>query len=626
VGIASERGGLSRIPEATIHEIRSRADIVALVSRYVELKQAGRNWKGLCPFHNEKTPSFNVNPDREIFHCFGCQAGGDVISFLMQHEGLTFPEAARSLAAELGIEIAEERDSGEAGLASRLYEANALAQELYREALGEAESKSAREYLVARGFDGQSAESFGIGFAPARWDAVTDRLRARRIPPEVGVQAGLISQRKSKSGYYDRLRGRVTFAIRDVRGRVIGFGGRALEPEQEPKYLNTPESPVFQKRHAFYGYPDALEPIRRAGRVILCEGYFDRIAFAQAGMGEALATCGTALTAEHGVQLRRRTREVVLVFDGDEAGQAATEKALAMLLPHGLRVRAVLIPGGQDPDDFLNAEGADALRELVERASDALELSIRNAVRQGSSTPDQKADVVSRVAPLVAKVADAVSRDEYIRRLAMAVGASTSAVAAIVRDAARGSDSDPQVDADRLGLQRERRDAPEARQLRALASLCLQRPQLVGDETALRLQEILPEGSWKSIILKIIQAAADGELLVGGEGGVDPFAVERQLDEDAVRRLREIAVDDTPIDTERSVDQVLDDLIGWFDLRRLAAREQELKRKLRDPNEDHDALLAERHSLLLERREKIALRSGNTSDPSKATHSSKATS
>ena len=612
---------MSRIPEATIQEIRSRADIVALVSRYVELKQAGRNWKGLCPFHDEKTPSFNVNPDREIFHCFGCQAGGDVISFLMQNEGLSFPEAARSLAAELGIEIPEGRDDRDAGLTARIYEANSVTQDLYREALREDQSKAARNYLVARGLDGAVAEEFGIGYAPASWEAVAVRLRERRIASEVGVRAGLLAERKTKTGHYDRLRGRVTFPIQDVRGRVIGFGGRALEADQEPKYLNTPETPVFQKRQALYGYPDALEPIRRAGRAILCEGYFDRIAFARAGLREALATCGTALTSEHGAALRRRTREVVLVFDGDEAGQAATEKALAILLPHGLRVRTALITGGQDPDDVLRADGPEALRRLVDEAADALESAIHNAVRQGSTTPDQKADAVSHVAPLIAKVSDVVSRDEYIRRLALAVGASTSAVASVVRDAARGSTRTPQVEAESLGLERERRDAPEARQLSSLARLCLQSPQLFGHETTLALERLLPEGSWKAIILQIIEVAGEGLLLSTGEGGVDPFAVESRLDEDAIRRLREIAFDNRPIETERSAEQILDDLVGWFELRRLATREQELKQKLRDPNEDHDALLAERHELLLQRRARLGVGPGITSTDSKATHS-----
>ena len=620
---------MGRIPEASIQEIRSRGDIVAYVSRYVDLKQAGRNWKGLCPFHDEKTPSFNVNPDRQIFHCFGCQAGGDVIGFLMNHEGLTFPEAARQLAGELGIEIPEETGGrSDAGLSARLFEANQLAQDLYRESIAKEEAGAARDYLTSRGFDGATCEAFGIGFAPARWDAVANRLRDRRVRPDDGVEAGLISPRKTGNGYYDRLRGRVTFPIQDVRGRVVGFGGRALEPEQEPKYLNTPESPVFQKRHAFYGFPDALESIRRSGRAIVCEGYFDRIAFARAGLKEALATCGTALTAEHGIQLRRRTKEVVLVFDGDAAGQAATEKALTVLLPQGLRVRAARIPGGQDPDDFLNANGAEALRELVDSAPDALELTMRNAVQKGCSTPDQKADVVAQIAPLVAKVSDSISREEYGRRLALAVGASQGAVAQVVRDAARGSSAQtPQVDGASLGLQRERRDAPESRQLRGLARLCLRHPEYFGDETALKLQEILPEGSWKAIILQILEAAAEGLMQPGEGGGVDGFAVEARLDEDAVHRLREIIVDETPIDTDRSVEQVLDDLMGWFEKRRLTAREIATTDRLRSASDgpvDEDALLAAKQAQLMERRARMGLGSSTssaTSSPTKATHS-----
>jgi DNA primase len=283
-----------------------------------------------------------------------------------------------------------------------------------------------------------------------------------------------------------------------------------------------------------------------------------------------------------------------LVFDGDSAGQQATEKALAVLLPHGLRVRAAQIPGGLDPDDYLNKEGDEALRQLVDRAPDALELSIRNAVRHGIATPDQKADVVAHVAPLVAHVADAVSRDEYVRRLALAVGASTAAVATIVRDAARGTKQTPEVDGATLGLVRDRRDLPEERQLRMLARLCLQHRTLVSDEMALKLHDVLPAGAWKSIILQIIEAAENR--------AVDALVIDSQLDEEARLRLREIAMDDAPIDAERTADQIFDDLIVWFDLRKLTSREKDLKRRLADPEADHEALLQERHALLLERR------------------------
>ena len=611
---------MSRIPDSTIAEIRGRADIVGLVGRYVELKQAGRNWRGLCPFHSEKTPSFNVNPDRQIFHCFGCQEGGDVIAFLMKHSGFSFPEAARSLASELGIEIPEERDAGEAGLTARLFEANEIAHALYREALREPEGKLARNYLVSRGFDGKLADTYGIGYAPSGWDAVATRLRERRVAAEIGVRAGLLLERKSGGGHYDRFRGRLVFPIQDVRGRVIGFGGRALEADQDPKYLNSPETPIFQKRHGFYGFPDALESIRRSGRVVVCEGYFDRIAFARAGVGEALATCGTALSAEHGEQLRRRTREVVLVFDGDRAGQAATEKALAVLLPHGLRVRAALIPGGRDPDDYLNQDGPEALRQLVDDAPDALELTIRNAVRHGIATPDRKADVVAQVAPLVARVQDPVSRDEYARRLALAVQAAPAAVAAVVRDAGKSASYTPRVDGEALGLERARRDAPEERQLRELARLCLQRPHLIGDEIALQIEDLLPLGAWKAIIRAVIDAAQQGEMSATVAGAVDAFAVEARLDREAQGRLREIAVDDTPIDVERSAEQVLSDLMDWFERRLLTARGQELTRQLRDSDDDYEDLLAQKDAALRERRARLEARSGSASRANGSLH------
>ena len=403
---------------------------------------------------------------------------------------------------------------------------------------------------------------------------------------------------------------------------MIGFGGRALEPDQEPKYWNTPETPVFHKRRALYGYPAALESIRRAKRVILCEGYFDRIAFARAGLGEALATCGTALTPDHGAQLRRRTKEVVLVFDGDAAGQAATEKALAVLLPHGLRVRAALIPGGADPDDYLNEFGADALRKLVDEAPDALELSIRNALRQGVATPAQKSDVVAHVAPLIVRVSDAVSRDEYVRRLAMAIDASVPAVGKVVRDAARSSGEALQVDQETLGLSRDRRDQPEERQLRQLARVCLQRPDLISDEMALNLQEILPAGAWKSIILQILHAADEGLLLAGDHRGVDAFAIESRMDEDAQRRLREIAMDTTPLDEDEGAEQVFDDLVGWFERRRLDARQREVNQRLRDPNADQDALLAEKQKQLQERRARMGVGAGTKDAAGSTTHKS----
>ncbi|NNL67251.1 MAG: DNA primase, partial [Myxococcales bacterium] len=377
---------MARIPEETLQAIRDRVDLVDLIGRHVNLKKSGRNFTGLCPFHQEKTPSFNVNVERQIFHCFGCGEGGNAISFLIKHENLTFPEAARTLARELGIEVPEhDATPGASGLAERLRGANQLAQELYVEALAASQAEGARAYLAQRGIGPEEIASFGIGFAPASGRALLGRLEREKIPAEIGKQAGLLGARDDR--HFDMLRGRVTFPIQDARGQVLGFGGRAMSDEQKPKYLNTPESPVYKKREVLYGLHLALAAMRKNERAVVVEGYFDRIAMHRAGVEEAVATCGTSLTAEHARALRRRTQRVVLVFDGDAAGQKAIESSLHVLLPEGLRVEAVLLPAGQDPDDLLASEGAEGLRARVDAAVPAIELVTRRHVANGCSTP-----------------------------------------------------------------------------------------------------------------------------------------------------------------------------------------------------------------------------------------------
>ena len=582
---------MGRIPEGTIQDIRSRIDIVGLIGRYVELKRAGRNWKGLCPFHGEKTPSFNVNPDRQIFHCFGCHEGGDVISFLMKHDGLSFPEAVRNLAGECGIEIEERPGAArERGLSEQLFAANEIAQSLYREALASPEGQVARDYLKGRGFDEVAVASVGIGYAPDRWDAVESALSKNKIGGPIGEKAGLLARRTKGNGYYDRLRGRVTFPIHDVRGRVVGFGGRALLDGQEPKYLNTPETPVFRKRETFYGFPDALAEIRRAKRSIVCEGYFDRIALARAGLGEALATCGTALTAEHGVQLQRRTQDVVLLFDGDDAGRAAMERSLDVLLPQGLRVRAAALDPGDDPDSFLARKGEEALRLLVEGARDALELVMQWAVDAGCATPSQKADAVGRVAPLIARIPDGIERVEYARRLAAYTATEETAVQAAVRSAARGGSA--VVEESRVA---PRKVSPEERHIHELAVLLFRHPRLAPHFRREVLESLLPQGSWAAVIGALLDAAAAGR--TDEQGSVDLFALEERLDEDARARLRAVAVDEEIFRGDVPPEKAIGDVASRLEKRRVDALQKELTRKMSDPEADQDAILQEKSRL-----------------------------
>jgi DNA primase len=571
---------LSRIAEETIEQIRDRVDIVGLIGRVVSLKKAGSSYKGLCPFHNEKTPSFNVRPDRGLFHCFGCQKSGNAITFLMEMENLTFPEAVRALGREVGIEIAES-ESGERGESERLLAANAAAQACYREGL-KAPGNPGAAYLAERGIDSEVSDRFGLGFAPDRWDTVLQVLRAARIPAADGEKAGLLSERSS-GGHYDRLRGRVTFPIHDVHGRVIGFGGRAVSPDQEPKYLNTPESPVFHKRRSLYGFPAALEPIRRARRAVVVEGYFDRIALHRAGIEEGVATCGTALTEEHGRNLLRRTRDVVLLFDGDEAGQRAVERSLEVLLPHGLRVRAVLLPPGDDPDSFLAREGGEALRRLVDEAPPALEIAIRRAVAMGCGTPWEKSDAVAAVAPLIACIPSGVERGEYCAQVALLVGTERQHVEAAVRRAARGGDARDAVPV------APRRRGPEERNVLHLVRCLLDHPQHAQRISPDEIAALVSDRSLAGLVRAVVEAARE-------DARVDVDRIAERLEGETRSLLRSLATADA-LDADVA-SRTIDDTVSWLRRRRHKEEGRALTQKMRDPNSDRQALIDEkvRHS------------------------------
>jgi DNA primase len=583
---------VGRIPEETIEAIRSRIDIVDLVGRYVALKQTGRSFKGLCPFHGEKTPSFHVNPERQIFHCFGCGAGGDAFGFLIQHENLSFAESVRALGAQCGVEVPEsDAGGGDAGAIRRMREATAAAQSHYRAELLGASGEGARAYLAGRGIDLATAERFGIGFAPDRWDALARAFAAKHIPADLAERAGLLAARAS-GGHYDRLRGRVTFPIQDVRGDYVAFGGRALAADQDPKYLNTPESPLFRKREAFYGLPEALEPIRRAERAIVVEGYFDRIALARAGMGESLATCGTALTPEHARQLRRRTRTVVLLFDGDEAGQRAMERSLAILLPEGLRVRAALLPPKDDPDSLLARDGAEALRAIVDGAVPALEAVIRRAASRGVATPWQKSDAVASVVPLLALVADPIERGEYERQLAMRVGVREDEIHAALRQASasrRGVAVEPQ-EPQRVRPTRPL-EAGEERWLSELVAIVVEHPKQVHEIDRAEIPELVPNESWRALVANVVEAA-------DADGAVDVAAVSERLDAEYAARLRALAVSEREPLAPAKAAAALRDIVTRLRERRRKERAREIRMRIAEgaPIEEMTPLLEQKRA------------------------------
>ena len=416
----------SRIADEKINEIRERVDIVDVVSSYLPLKRSGANHSGLCPFHAEKTPSFNVNGPRQIFHCFGCGVGGNVFSFLMRMEGLSFPEAVRRMGERVGIEVveeslspAEERRREELEQLGRI---NAVAAEFYHKILlDDPEGATGRRYLRERGYDGEIARQFQLGFAPARWDALTRHLSEKGFAAEqVRDKLGLI-RAGNEGREYDLFRNRLLFPIHDLNGRVAAFGGRVLD-DALPKYINSPESPLYHKGRLLFGLYQAREAMRHRGEGIVVEGYFDQLALVRAGFGQAVATCGTALTAEHARLLKRYCGRLLLLFDQDSAGLKATFRAMDVLLAEGMPAAVITLDVGDDPDSFLRKQGAEAFRERLAQARPVLDLFMERtlAVAQGdvAATARGVEEILARLRLLPSDI----ERSLQLQRLAERTG------------------------------------------------------------------------------------------------------------------------------------------------------------------------------------------------------------
>jgi DNA primase len=357
-----------------IQRVRDSSDIVSVVSEYVSLKKAGSSYKGLCPFHSEKSPSFNVSPSRHTFHCFGCGKGGNVITFVMEMEKMPFPEALRHLADKAGIVLpkAEDtsRDLEKDRQRERMLALNELAGQLYHEKLLSAEGQGARDYYKARGFTKEMAVKFKIGFAPPGWDFLKNTAQKAGFTQEEMLLAGLLVHHEEKNTYYDKFRNRLIFPVFNNYDKIIAFGGRTLGEDAGPKYLNSPETLLFKKGETLYLLNAARDGIRRAGFVLVVEGYFDALALHLFGFDNAVATLGTALTPQHGPLLKRYTKDVVFSYDADAAGQAAVLRGFEPLMQAGLHVRVLVIPDAKDPDEYLQKHPKEELASLIEKAPD----------------------------------------------------------------------------------------------------------------------------------------------------------------------------------------------------------------------------------------------------------------
>lgn len=439
------------IPEDKISEIKNAADIVDIISDSVLLKKTGRNFVGLCPFHSEKTPSFTVSPEKQIYHCFGCGSGGNAFSFLMNQEGLTFPEAARALAKRYGINIPTRTLSPEQrriiGQKENLLHINQLAMDYFQTCLttGVAGQK-ARSYLKQRGFSRDIVDRFNLGYAPKGWDHLIRFFSKKRISGKLLETAGLVVSRRDRSGNYDRFRDRIIFPITDINMKIVGFGGRVMD-DGEPKYLNSPETPVYNKSRTLYGMHLAKNACRATGSVYIVEGYLDLLALHQHGIENSVATLGTALTADHIRLLTRFAQRMVLVYDSDDAGIRSAQRCIDtfwkehvdfrredIFQEESADTRILVLPRGHDPDSFLFEYGAESFKEAAAAAPGIISFLIDRAIQKHGLSTEGKIRVVSQLQAPLAAINDRVARSLYIKQLSERIEIDEQVVLEKIRD------------------------------------------------------------------------------------------------------------------------------------------------------------------------------------------------
>jgi DNA primase len=431
---------LSLFPPNFVDDLKSHADIVQIIQERVPLRRSGATWKGLCPFHGEKTPSFHVNGDKGVFHCFGCGVGGDVIEFVKLHDKITFPEAVRQLAARVGLPVPEPEESNEDAQGRRdretLLKAHEIAASWFREQLSGASGGAARRLLVNRGLTQATVELLGVGYAPASWEGLKTKLLNEGFEPSTLMQTGLFVEREGQQ-IRDRFRNRLMFPIARDNGAIIAFGGRAMEEGQNPKYLNSPETPIYVKGRTLYGLHLSKPAIAKAKHAVMVEGYFDVAQAIQGGIPNVVASSGTALTPWQARLLKRFATKVVLSFDPDAAGQGAAARSSELLVAEGFQVNVAMMPTGDDPDTLIRREGGAAYAERLRGSRPYLEYLLdRAAIGQDLSRDEQRREFLGKMLEVAARIPDAAARDQFADRLAHKARVTEEVVRAEIRKAA----------------------------------------------------------------------------------------------------------------------------------------------------------------------------------------------
>jgi len=590
------------IPDSIVEEIRERADLVEIVGRHVELKKSGSEFKALCPFHNERTPSFYVVPDKGFYKCFGCGEAGDVYDFLMKHVGLSFPEAVRQLGPEVGVDVPEDAPEKPEEPYRHLYEAIAFAADWFERNLQQDErGERARRYLEGRGVDAAAARRFRLGYAPREWHALAEAAHVHGISDETLLAAGLVKESEKSDEPYDRFRDRIIFPITDLRGRVIAFGGRVVDDRDQPKYLNSPETPVYQKGRTLFGLAWAKNAVRREGSVLIVEGNMDYVSLAARGIEHVVAPLGTAMTEEQAALLARYTSRALLLYDSDAAGQRASFRTADALLRAGVHPLIVPLPEGEDPDTIVRREGPDGLRRRIADADDVLDRKIAILEeRDYFEDIDGRRRALDGLLPTIRAAMDPALRDLYIDRVVGRTGVrretleqelaeraaraerarSARAAAAAATGSATGAGGDagtgggaaagPGMPADRRsadrpgGGSRGEAPAPAATSERLLILVLIRDPERVEHVGETLPVEALRDPVYREMYAALLRHGADE-------------ALPDRLSEPARRRLEQMRED--PVDLSPT-DRVLDDVLRTIKAEDLLARIEEIDSRM----------------------------------------------
>jgi len=536
-----------RIPQHFIDKLIARADIVEVISSRMPLKKAGREFKGLCPFHGEKTPSFTVSPGKQFFHCFGCGAHGTAVGFLMEYEHMEFVDAIEALAGSLGIEVPREDGGPDEKIHTDLYSLLARAADFYWEQMKT--NDRAMEYLKRRGLDGRIARDFQIGYAPQGWDTLLNLLGGSSSQRDGLLEAGMII-RKDDGREYDRFRDRIMFPIRDSRGRVIAFGGRVLD-QGEPKYLNSPETPVFHKGQELYGMYEARLALRDIPRLLVVEGYMDVASLAQQGIQYAVATLGTATTPDHLRRLFKVANEVVFCFDGDKAGRRAAWRALENslgVLREGRQIRFMFLPDGEDPDSLVQAEGAGAFEQRLAEALPLSRFLIQELESQVDSleSVDGRAQLAELARPMLNRIPMGIYRELMLGELAIQVGMSPDRLAGLIFDQPKPQPPSP-------GHSRPQVDLGRSNLVRRALELSLHYPSAAAQlEVSPALLQVEKKGI--SLLASILEDCRDNPNIT--TAGL----LERWREEPEAPHLGKLASGELLIDTEQAARELKDSL------------------------------------------------------------------